>query len=96
MKCNLYATFRLLVGERSVEVDLPEGATIQQAVQAMVECRPVLRTHWLNEEGELKPHVHIFVNGEDLQTFEQGLQTPLPSNATLDFFPPIGGGMLDS
>lgn len=92
MQFNLYATFRLLAGAKSGVVDLPQGATVREAVDAIVAVHPNLRPHWLDASGELHAHVHIFVNGNEVQTLPAGLQTPLETAAVLDFFPPVGGG----
>lgn len=92
MQANLYATFRLLAGIKTINLDLPGGTTIRQAVDAVIEYRPVLRPHWLDEAGELHAHVHIFVNGHDIQHLEQGVDSPLQADDVLDFFPPVGGG----
>ncbi len=92
MQFNLYATFRLLAGVKTLNIDLPDGTTVRQAVHAVVEQRPVLRTHWLDESGDLHAHVHIFVDGQDVQNMPQGIDTPLQPGAVLDFFPPVGGG----
>ena len=92
IKVRLFATFRLLAGIKSLELDLPVDASVQDAVQAIVEQIPVLRPHWLDERGELHAHVHILLGGEDIATLPEGLQTPLPMDAGLDFFPPVAGG----
>ena len=92
MQFNLYATFRLLAGIKTITIDLPDGTTVLQAVHAVVEQRPVLRPHWLDENGEIHAHVHIFINGHDVQNMEQGEETPLRAADVLDFFPPVGGG----
>ena len=92
MQFNLYATFRLLAGVKTVEIELAEGTTIRQAVDALVVERPVLRPHWLDAEGDIHAHVHIFVNGEDARTLAAGFDSPLPRDSVLDFFPPVGGG----
>lgn len=92
MQFNLYATFRLLAGTKTFNLDLPDGVTIRQAVDAMVAERPVLRTHWLDASGELHAHVHIFVNGQDMQNMPAGIETSLQAADVLDFFPPVGGG----
>ena len=92
MQVNLYATFRLLAGEKSFQIDLPEGATVHQLVMAVVERLPVLRPHWLSETGEVHAHVHIFINGEDVQNLPLRAKTPLPTSAVVDFLPPVGGG----
>lgn len=92
MQFNLYATFRLLAGIKTVNLDLPEGITVRQAVNALLITHPVLRPHWLDNAGNLHAHVHIFVNGDDLQTLAGGIETPLKPGDVLDFIPPVGGG----
>lgn len=92
MQCNLYATFRLLAGIKTFNFDLPEGATIREAIQAVVAERPVLRPHWLDESGSLHAHVHVIVNGQDMQNLPDGIATRLAAGDVLDFFPPVGGG----
>lgn len=94
MQVNLYATFRLLAGIKTLTLDLPGGATVRQAVRAVVDQHPVLQRHWLDENGDIHAHVHIFVNGQDVQNLSSGVETPLQSDAVLDFFPPVGGGCL--
>lgn len=92
MQIHLYATFRLIAGVKSLEIDLPAGTTVYQLVQAVVNRLPALRTHWLDEMNEVHAHVHIFVNGEDVANMKNGLQTPLQPGDSIDFLPPVGGG----
>jgi molybdopterin synthase sulfur carrier subunit len=92
MQLNLYATFRLIAGIKTIILDLPEGTTVRQAVQACVDQIPVLQSHWLDESGNIHAHVHIFINGHDVQNMELKDDTPLQPTDVLDFFPPVGGG----
>ena len=92
MQFNLYATFRLLAGVKTIQIDLPEGTTVREAVTAVIERRPELRPHWLNQNGEIHAHVHIFINGHDVQNMDLRDDTPLKNQDVLDFFPPVGGG----
>ncbi len=92
IQVRLFATFRLLAGIKSLELDLPPGSTIQDAVWEVVKRHPVLRPHWLDEDGELHAHVHILLGGEDVMTLPDALLTTLPTDAGLDFFPPVAGG----
>lgn len=94
MQVNLYATFRLLAETKTLTLDLPAGASVLQAVHAIVERLPVLRAHWLGEDGSLHAHVHVCVNGHEAPTLPAGLNTPLQSGDVLDFFPPVAGGAL--
>jgi len=92
MQINLYATFRQHAGVRSFDLNIPEGASLVAAIEAIVDHFPALRQHWLDENGNLYAHVHAFINGVDAGTLPQGFDTPLKSSDVLDFFPPVAGG----
>jgi molybdopterin synthase sulfur carrier subunit len=92
MQANLYATFRQRAGVKTIQLDLAEGATMRQAVQAIIEQVPSLRPDWLDDQGVLYGHVHGFINGEDVSTLPQGWDSPLSVHDVLDFFPPVVGG----
>lgn len=92
MQINLYATFRLIAGIKTIQIDLPNGATILEIIHKVVEKYPLLRNHWLDENNELHAHVHVFLNGADVITLPNGLATETKAEDTLDFFPPVAGG----
>ncbi|HAL17058.1 MAG TPA: MoaD/ThiS family protein [Anaerolineaceae bacterium] len=92
MQINLYATFRLIAGQRTLDIQLAPGATARQAVIAVLEQAPDLRTHWVNEQGEIHAHVHGFINGNEIPTLERGWDTPLHPDDIMDFIPPVAGG----
>lgn len=95
MIANLYATFRLLAGVKSVVLEPADEITVQQVVEEIVRQHPALRRHWLNEQGELHAHVHIFLNGNDVQNLPEKLSAAVRPDDTLDFFPPVAGGCSD-
>jgi molybdopterin synthase sulfur carrier subunit len=92
LRINLFATFRLAAGVKTIQLELPPGTTIHQAVLAAVEKYPALRVHWLNDAGEIHAHVHCLLNGSDISNLPLDWQTPLQADDTLDFFPPVAGG----
>jgi molybdopterin synthase sulfur carrier subunit len=92
MKANFYANFRLLAGVKSLDLQPGEGWTVQRVVDEIVSSHPDLRKHWLNETGELKAHVHIFINANNVRGLPSGLDTAVENTDTLDFFPPTAGG----
>ncbi|HZW02680.1 MAG TPA: ubiquitin-like small modifier protein 1 [Anaerolineaceae bacterium] len=94
MQVNFYATFRALAGARRIEIDLPVGATLRQAVSAIVSAYPALERHWLDEAGQIHSHVHGLVNGQEAATLPAGWDTPLAPSDVLDFFPPVAGGII--
>jgi molybdopterin synthase sulfur carrier subunit len=92
MRVNFYATLRSIVGAKSVDFDLPQGATVQALLDEMIARFPALRHELLNERGEMYEHVHIFVNGRDASFLEQGMDTALQPEDMLGVFPAVGGG----
>lgn len=92
MKVNFYATLRPLVGQKTVEIDLPDGASVQQLIDAIVARYPALRPELLDEDGRLHGHVHVFIKGRDVYYLEQDVDTPLHADEKIDIFPAVGGG----
>jgi sulfur-carrier protein len=92
MKVSFYATLRQVVGSKTVDFSLPEGATVGELVEEMIRCYPGLQRELLDEQGQLYRHVHVFVNGRDTQFLEDGMDTILEPEDTLGVFPAVGGG----
>lgn len=93
MRVNFYATLRNVVGGKTVDFALEPGATVRDLLAAMIECYPGLRTELLDSEGELYRHVHIFVNGRDVNFLSSGLDTVLQPDDQTGIFPAVGGGL---
>jgi sulfur-carrier protein len=92
VQINLFATLRQVVGGKTVELETPEGLTVQELLDALLARFPALRSQLYDSEGTLYPHIHIFVNGRDAQYLAQGLDTALQPDDTVNLFPPVGGG----
>jgi molybdopterin synthase sulfur carrier subunit len=92
MMITFYATLREIVGGRSVDFPLLDGATVRQLLDEMIDRYPAIRRELLNEHGELYPHVHLFINGRDAPYLENGLDTILLPDDVITVFPAVGGG----
>ena len=92
MKVSFYATFRPIVGGKVVEFNLPEAATVQQLIEQIMVQFPDLRQQMLDEAGRLYTHVHIFINGRDVQYLPLAIETPIGAEDKVDIFPPVAGG----
>ena len=92
MNVNFYATLRNFSGQKTVEFDLPAGATVEQLVAAIVQRYPLMRDILLNPQGDLYGHVHVFINGRDTPFLEQRMQTVIRPTDTINVFPAVGGG----
>ena len=92
MKVNFYATLRQIVGQKTVEFDLPPGTTAIQLVEAVMNRYPRMRPELVDENGDLHGHIHIFINGRDAPFLENKLDTVILPADKVDIFPPVGGG----
>ncbi|MEJ5239905.1 MAG: ubiquitin-like small modifier protein 1 [Anaerolineales bacterium] len=92
MKVNFYATLREIVGGKTVEIPLENGTTVQGLLETLFERYPRLRRELVDEQGNLYPHVHVFVNGRDAPFLNAGMQTPISAEDVISIFPAVGGG----
>ncbi len=92
MKVSFYATLRDIVGQKTVDIDIQENATVRQLVDVMVTRYPRLRAELLNEENNLWGHVHVFINGRDAPFLEDKMKTVIKPDDTVNVFPAVGGG----
>jgi molybdopterin converting factor small subunit len=75
-------------GERAIEVS---GATIGDAVQALVGRHPGLAGQLLTPDGDLHRFVNVYLNGQDVR-YLAGLQTPVGERDEIRLLPAIAGG----
>ena len=92
MEVNFYATLRKIVGGKTVDFPIEDGATVQQLLNEIISRYPALAPELLNEQGALYGHVHMFINGRDTPFLEDGMDTELKPDDTVSVFPAVGGG----
>jgi MoaD family protein len=92
MQVNFYATFRVQAGIKSIELEIPPGTTMRQAVDAITIKIPLLKSIWFDENDEIQNYVYGFINGVDVSTLSEGWETKLKPEDVLDFLPPVAGG----
>jgi molybdopterin synthase sulfur carrier subunit len=74
-----------------VEVLLPnEYATVGEALDSLWKQHVALRDRVLNEQGEIRQHVNIFVGSDDVKR-KKGLDTKLGSSE-VHIFNAVSGG----
>jgi molybdopterin synthase catalytic subunit/molybdopterin converting factor small subunit len=82
VRVHLFARYREAAGRERLEVDLPEGGTVEQAWSAVVDRHPVLQPY--------RPHT-LFAVGQDYVSAEHRLR----ADDELCLFPPVSGGAAD-
>lgn len=74
----------------SVEVD-GTCRTVGDALSALSGKLPGAHNRIMDERGDVRRHVNVFVNGENIR-FLDGLRTPVESNATITVIAAVSGG----
>ena len=77
-------------GAASVVLEVT-GATVQDVLTALFAQHPRLRDRIVDELGQVRPHVNLFVDRESIRHLG-GLQAPMPDGATLSIIAAVSGG----
>ena len=85
MKVLIPSPLRPYTGEREVEA---EGATLNEMLLHLDTRYPGLRFRMIDEQERVRPHMRIFVNGE--QTFD--LAHPLHASDAVQIVQALSGG----
>jgi MoaD family protein len=76
----------------SAEVTLGDRCrTVSDALAALAERHGGVMDRVTDERGELRPHVNVFVDGENVR-FLDGLGTALDEGSTIVIVPAVSGG----
>jgi len=65
--------------------------TVGDALAALGRKSPGALDRIMDERGEVRRHVNLFVNGENVR-FLDGLSTPVPNGATIFVLAAVSGG----
>lgn len=79
---------RLTDGQGEIEV---QANTIREAIEKLEERFPGFKERLLDENGELRKFVNLYLNDEDIR-FLKGIDTELKDGDTISIVPAIAGG----
>lgn len=68
-----------------------EASTLAGIVAGLEAQFPGIRERLMDDSGELRHFINIYVNGEDVQ-FLQGLDTAINANDEVSIVPAVAGG----
>jgi sulfur-carrier protein len=77
-------------GESSFAVE-GSAATVADALGSLWKLHPALRDRIVDEQGEVRQHINIFVGDEAIR-FADGLATKVPAMAEIMIVPAVSGG----
>jgi len=75
-------------GSGDVEV---EASTVGEALKALDAAHPGIAERLLDEQGNLRRFVNVFLADEDVR-FLDGLATPVAPGQTISIVPAVAGG----
>jgi sulfur-carrier protein len=89
VKVRIPTPLRKLTNE--AEVVEVEAATIGAAIDALQAKYPGIQERLVDESGEVRRFVNVYVNEEDIR-FLQNRETPLKDGDEISIIPAIAGG----
>ena len=66
-------------------------ATVGEAFEALWALHPGVRDRVVNEQGEVRQHVNVFVGAESIR-FTGGFSTPVMDGGEISIVPAVSGG----
>jgi len=80
-------------GARHLTLDCDEPSTLAAVFQRLHVAAPGVVERALDEQGQIRPHVNVFLDGERIRAgSRQGLQTPVQAGAEVWILPAVSGG----
>ena len=81
---------KLTNNETSVDAD---GTTVGQIVESLESAYPGMRERLIDDDGDLRHFVNIYLNGEDIRYID-GLKSSVSDNDELSIVPAVAGGLI--
>lgn len=75
-------------GQGKIQID---AATLQEAIEHAEQAYPGFRERVLDNQGEIKRFINVFINGVDVRTL-QGRETPVQDKDEVAVIPAMAGG----
>lgn len=69
------------------------GKTIEQIVESLDSAYPGMRERLIDDNGDLRHFVNIYLNGEDIRYID-GLKSLVSDNDELSIVPAVAGGLI--
>ena len=77
-------------GRGIVEIPLSRG-TVADALSALWALYPGVQDRLVNEQGQVRQHINIFVGNENIR-YTGGLATPIVEESEISIVPAVSGG----
>jgi sulfur-carrier protein len=78
-------------GRHEIVLDSSAG-TVGEALAILWAQHPGLRDRVLNEQGQVRQHVNVFLDDENIRR-KESLNTPLAPGSEITILPSVSGGL---
>lgn len=95
MQVRFYANMRTTIGRSSLEINDTSVNSFRKLVVLLVEQYPDARFHLLDDRGDLRPDVPVYVDGRNPRLLKDGIDAPLQTDFVISFFSPISSGRMN-
>jgi molybdopterin converting factor small subunit len=68
-----------------------EGSTLSEVLESLDTSYPGIKSRVLDESGELRRFVNVYVDNDDVR-FAEGLQTTIADGGQVSIIPAVAGG----
>lgn len=90
MRVKIPAQIRPYAGGNDA-IDLTGADTVGDLIHKLGTEYPALKERLVDESGELRRFVNVYVDGEDVR-FLDSLETPLSATSVVSILPAVAGG----
>jgi molybdopterin synthase sulfur carrier subunit len=88
---TLPAQLRELAGGRTAVSLEGDPSTVDEALRRLRMEWPAVYDRIATEQGEIRPHVNLFVNGDEIRR-TGGVDTPVEAGGEIFILPSVSGG----
>lgn len=92
MRIKLFANLADIAGTRTITIDVEDRQAVSNILEAVFDRHPGLREEVVTDNGDLKDHINVLVDGESVRHDADGLATEVDPDAEVAIFPPVSGG----
>ena len=95
VQLRFYANMRTVTGTMSLEVDDTGLDTFRKLLNYVVTRYPETAFHLLDDSGELRKDVPVYVDGRNPRLSKDGIDSHLEPDAVVSFFSPVASGKIN-
>ncbi len=91
VECHFFGPLREAIGDKTVEYQIVEPATVSDVVKGLIEEYPEVAEGLIDEDGKLRESVNVTLNKENINHLD-GPETTLEDGDVLRFAAAVIGG----